>query len=50
MPHALDEAEIATLRADAEVVVVPGNHDHRLLRPWLGESPVVALPVVPCKL
>jgi hypothetical protein len=30
------EAIGAALRPDAEVVVVPGNHDHRLLRPWLG--------------
>ena len=26
----------AALRSGAEVVFVPGNHDHRLLRPWLG--------------
>ncbi len=25
----------AALGADGEVVIVPGNHDHRLLRPWL---------------
>jgi hypothetical protein len=29
-------AEIgAALGADKEVVIVPGNHDHQLLRPWL---------------
>jgi hypothetical protein len=30
------EAIGAALRPEAQVVVVPGNHDHRLLRPWLG--------------
>ena len=30
------EAIGAALGPDAEVVIVPGNHDHRLLRPWLG--------------
>jgi hypothetical protein len=30
------EAIGAAMRPDAEVVIVPGNHDHRLLRPWLG--------------
>ena len=29
------EAIGGALGPDAEVVVVPGNHDHRLLRPWL---------------
>jgi hypothetical protein len=29
------EAVGAALPAGAEVVIVPGNHDHRLLRPWL---------------
>jgi hypothetical protein len=30
-------AEIgAALGAGSEIVIVPGNHDHRLLRPWLG--------------
>ncbi len=29
------EAVGAALPAAAEVVIVPGNHDHRLLRPWL---------------
>jgi hypothetical protein len=30
------EAIGTALGPDAEVVIVPGNHDHRLLRPWLG--------------
>jgi hypothetical protein len=30
------EAIGGALGPDAEVVIVPGNHDHRLLRPWLG--------------
>ena len=29
------EALGSALPAGAEVVIVPGNHDHRLLRPWL---------------
>jgi hypothetical protein len=34
----------AGLRAGAEVVVVPGNHDHRLLRGWLGRRSVDGVP------
>ena len=30
------EAFGEALPEDADVVIVPGNHDHRLLRPWLG--------------
>jgi hypothetical protein len=32
------------LRPGAEVVIVPGNHDHRLLRPWLGRRSADGLP------
>jgi hypothetical protein len=38
------EAIAGALRPDAEVVIVPGNHDHRLLRPWLGRRAADGVP------
>jgi hypothetical protein len=34
----------AGLRPGAEVVIVPGNHDHRLLRPWIARRSADRLP------
>jgi hypothetical protein len=34
----------AALGADREVVIVPGNHDHRLLGPWRERRAVAAVP------
>jgi hypothetical protein len=34
----------ATLGPEREVVVVPGNHDHGLLRPWLGRRTLQSAP------
>jgi hypothetical protein len=38
------EELVAGLRSGAEVVIVPGNHDHRLLRPWLGRRTADGVP------
>jgi hypothetical protein len=38
------EAIGAALPAGAEVVIVPGNHDHHLLTPWLGRRFQTATP------
>jgi hypothetical protein len=34
----------AGLRPGAEVVIVPGNHDHRLVRPWLARRSADGVP------